>query len=150
MARESGSRATLARKLVPRSSIRRSLRLAQALLRGEPRRHDRDIAGAAAEMAGERLADLLLGRFRLVAQQGAERDQDARRAEPALQRVMLAIALLQGRQALRRRLQPFDGADLGALRLHCESKARAGGCAVDLDGAGTADAVLAADMRPGG
>src|SRR5260370_20652547 len=107
MAMASGSRATRARKLVPRSSICRSVRFPQAPLRGERRRHDRDIAGAAAEMAGERLANLLLGCFRAVAQQGAERDQDARRAESALQRVMLAKTLLHGREVSRRRLQPL-------------------------------------------
>ena len=45
--------------------------------------------------------------------------------------------------------QTFDGADRAALGLHRKHQAGAHRLAVDNDGAGAADAVLAADMRAG-
>ena len=45
--------------------------------------------------------------------------------------------------------EPFDGADVLALRLHREHQAGAHRLAVEDDRAGAADAVLAADMRAG-
>ena len=58
--------------------------------------------------------------------------------ERLLQRVQPAVAH-----------QPLDGGDLGAVRLHGEHQAGARGLAVDEDGAGAADAVLAADVGAG-
>ena len=78
-----------------------------------------------------------------------ERHQDAGGAEAALQRVMAPERLLQHRQAARRRREAFDGADVRAVRLHRERQAGARRHAVDLDRAGAADAVLAADMGAG-
>ena len=69
-------------------------------------------------------------------------DQDARRAEAALQRVMTAERLLQ-----RPPRQALDRAHVAAVGLHGEHQARAHGDAVELDGARAADAVLAADVR---
>ena len=43
----------------------------------------------------------------------------------------------------------LDGQDLVAVRLHREHQARARRVAVEQDGAGAADAVLAAQMRAG-
>ena len=45
--------------------------------------------------------------------------------------------------------RPFDGADLAAVGLDREHQAGAHGVVVEDDGAGAADAVLAADMGPG-
>src|SRR6185503_16308860 len=45
--------------------------------------------------------------------------------------------------------QAFDGDDLGAIGLHRKRQARARAAAVHRDGAGTADAVFAAQMRAG-
>src|SRR5438105_12186066 len=70
----------------------------------------------------------------------------ARRAEPALQGMMLAERRLQWRESLVVR-EPFDGDHLGALRLYGKHEARAYGSPVDDDGAGAAHAMLAADMR---
>src|SRR5258708_3381936 len=147
MAIARGSRATLARKLVPRSSMGL---LPKALPGGQRRLHDGYVAGTAAEMARQHIADLRLAGVGLVAQQGIQRDQDSRRAEAALQAVMLAEAVLQRGQAARLGRDALDGADLGALDLHGEREAGAAGPAVDLDGAGAADSVLAADMGAGG
>ena len=106
------------------------------------------VAGAAADVAGDRLADLRLvgaGSSRRNARRG---HQDARRAEPALQGVVLAERLLQ-----RVRSSPLgealDGRDLGAVGLDGEHQARADRPAVDDHRAGAADAVLAAEVGPG-
>ena len=72
------------------------------------------------------------------------RDQDARRAEAALQRVMTAEGLLQ-----RPPRQALDRAQLAAVHLHGEHQARAHRDAVELDRARAADPVLAADVRAG-
>ena len=69
-------------------------------------------------------------------------DQDAGRAEPALQRVMLVERLLQ-----RAPRQALDRAQLAAVDLDGEHQARAHRDAVELDRAGAADPVLAADVR---
>src|SRR5271167_2424419 len=45
--------------------------------------------------------------------------------------------------------EPLDGADFSAVCLDREHQAGAHGVVVEDDGAGTADAVLAADMSPG-
>jgi len=76
------------------------------------------------------------------------RGDHARRAEAALQRVMLAERSLQRRQSVFKR-ETLDGHHLGAFGLHREQQARAHGCAVDQHGAGAAHAVLAADMGAG-
>ena len=52
--------------------------------------HDPDVAGAAAQLAAERLADLLVGHVAGVAVEARRGHQEARRAEAALQRVVLA------------------------------------------------------------
>src|SRR5580698_6325452 len=56
------------------------------------------VAGAAAQIAGNADADVLLGRVRIVAQQLDQRGQDARRAEAALQAMIVAKRLLQRMQ----------------------------------------------------
>src|ERR1700761_6480692 len=95
-----GSRATLATKLLPRSSIG-LLQMAGHFSRGFHRRtHDRRIAGTAAQTAGEEIADFLLGRSWMFAQEMIERHQDARGAKSAL----------QGMIALERRLQNAEAA----------------------------------------
>ena len=62
---------------------------------------------------------------------------------------MAAEGLLQHRQPARLRRQAFDGAQSAAIGLHRERQAGARRHAVDLDRAGAADAVLAADMGAG-
>src|SRR5215204_4143309 len=62
------------------------------------RRDDVLVARAAADAAGDCDADLVLGGVRVLVEQPARRHQHARRAEPALQRVLLVEALLHGIQ----------------------------------------------------
>src|SRR4051794_34071628 len=88
-----GSRSTLAMKLVPRSNMigaflpggRRHFRR-----RFERGANDRRIAGAAAKMPTEQIADLRFARLRMGAQENLQRHQDAGGAEAALQGVMAA------------------------------------------------------------
>src|SRR5438874_1510167 len=62
---------------------------------------------------------------------------------------MAAECLLQHRETAGLRCEPFDGADAGAVSLHGKRKTRPRGYAVDVDGAGTAHPVLAADVCAG-
>src|ERR1700742_2311155 len=138
-----GSRSTLERKLLPRSSIGRTLPQSFGGIHG--RGHDGDIAGTAAQMAAEEFAHLVLGRVRLTPEIAVERHQDAGGTEAALQGVMAAEGFLQHGETAGLRRQPFHGADRCAVGLHRQRETGAGGHAVYLDGAGAADAVLAAD-----
>ena len=61
----------------------------------QQRRHDAGIAGTAADMAAQHLAQLLLGRLRIAREIVGERHQDAGRAEAALQGVIVLERLLQ-------------------------------------------------------
>ncbi len=69
--------------------------------------------------------------------------------KPHCKRVMPPERFLQHRKPAGRRRQRFDGANVGAVGLHGQRKTRARGNAVDLDRAGAADAMLAADMGAG-
>ena len=84
----------------------------------------------------------------LALEHAGRQHQKARRAEAALQSVVLDERLLQRVQLVAVR-QALDGADLASLGLHREHQARAHRFAVDQHRAGAADAVLAADMGPG-
>src|SRR5581483_6440734 len=68
--------------------------------RRQRRRHDVLVAGAAAQVARDGLPDLRLRGVRALAEKARERHEEARRAEAALQPVMLVEGLLQGIQAL--------------------------------------------------
>src|SRR5262245_5874910 len=145
MARALGPRSTLAMKLVPRSSIRR--RLTKFLGGIDRRRQYWSVSGTAAQMAAKIFPQFRLVWIRTMPQIIIEGHQDACGAKPALQRMMAAERILQNRQPPGRGRKAFDGADFGAVRLY--RKREAGTCrhAVNLDGASTADTVLAADMR---
>jgi hypothetical protein len=116
------------------------------------------VAGAPAQVRGDQLADLRLGRAAVAGRGGRARvgqlrvgevclsqHQETGRAESALQPVMIAERLLQVRKLVAVG-QSFDGADLAAVRLHAEHQARAGRAAVDQHGARAADTVLAAQV----
>src|SRR5476651_2650060 len=53
------------------------------------RRHDAGVARTAADVSAKHFAQLLLGGFRIAREKIGERHQDARRAESALQRVVV-------------------------------------------------------------
>src|SRR3954468_2155235 len=77
------------------------------------------VAGAAAEVAGDTLADLALRRRRIVLEHRHGRHDHPRRAVAALQAVFLPERLLQGMQ-LTVPGEAFDGRDLGAVGLDGE------------------------------
>src|SRR5918994_1376391 len=108
---------------------------------------DPQVAGAAAEVACERLAELLVARVRVLAKKRLHRHEEARRTEAALERVSLVERALK-RVELPVRGQPFHRPERPPVRLHCEHQARADGLSVELDGACAADALLAPDLRP--
>src|SRR4051812_34824989 len=60
------------------------------------RLHDVLVTGAAAQVARQRPADLVLAGVGRLVEQGLGGQHHARRAEPALQAVLVAEALLQG------------------------------------------------------
>src|SRR2546423_1600862 len=124
MASAWGSRSTLARKLVPRSSI--VAVLTQFAGRFQCSSHDRSIAGASAQMARQTFANIRLGGVRSIAQQRIERHEDARGAESALQTVVLAERGLQRGKPIRRRRQSLDGAKLRAFGLDRKGETGAG------------------------
>src|ERR1700732_772964 len=105
-------------------------------------------AGAATEIAAEAVADFVVGSERPLAQEIDGGHQHPRRAEPALQRVMLAERLLQTVELLDG-AEAFDGLERAAVGLHREQQAGAHAVAVENDSAGAADAMLAADMGAG-
>ena len=76
-------------------------------------------------------------------------DQDPGRAEAALERVVLPEGLLQRVELAVAREPPRRSRTVGAVDLRGEQEARAHGDAVQAHRAGAADAVLAADVRPG-
>src|SRR5262249_50961167 len=100
------------------------------------------VAGAAAEVARDRLARFLPRRRRGLAQDLVGAEQHPGRAEPALEALLLPECLLHGVE-LAVPGEALDRRDLRAVRLDGEGDAGAGGPAVDDDRAGAADAVLA-------
>jgi hypothetical protein len=103
------------------------------------------VARAAAEVAGERLANLILARVGILRQQVGAGHDHARRAVAALEAVVLPEALLH-------RVQIGFGADaldrrhLGAVGLCRQHGARLDRVAVEVDGASPAVGGVAADV----
>ena len=124
------------------------LRAAHRVAGGTHRLDDVLVAGAAAEIGREHVEQLVVADVRIVLQRVRRQHQEARRAEAALQAVVVDEGLLQRMQLLAVG-EPFDGADLPAVGLDREHQAGADRLAVEDDRAGAADAVLAADMRAG-
>src|SRR5258705_2023344 len=93
--RNAFSRLPISSKRKPKALIpsRSVLDRLQALSCIERRRDDALIAGAAAEIARDRDAHLLLRSIWIVAQEFDERGQHARRADTALQPVIVAEGL---------------------------------------------------------
>src|SRR5579875_2318146 len=106
------------------------------------------IPGASAHIAGEIIADLLARARPALRHQFVRGKQHARGAEAALRGVEFDEGLLQLREGSLPR-QALDRIDALAIHLRCERQAAARGAAVDEHGAGTADAVLTAQMRAG-
>src|SRR5215813_13970577 len=110
----------VARRVSAAATVRR-MRLARSLAAhlGGGIEHGADhlvVAGAAAEIAGEPVARLGLGRAGIAVEQRLGGDQQARRAEAALQRGVLQKLALQRMQLVAAR-HALDGLDLAAFRL---------------------------------
>src|ERR1700746_1670906 len=98
-------------------SLRHALAFAK-LFRCELHRFDNVlIAGAAAQIAGDTPADLLVSRISVLLQQGISREQHSRSAEAALQSVLLLESLLQ-RMELAILHETFHREQLAAICLH--------------------------------
>ncbi len=117
------------------------------IARGEPHGvEDLRVAGAAAEVAGERLADLVVRRARGAPEQIDGRDDEARRAEAALHGARVDERLLH-RGAAVAVGEPFDGRHLVPVGLRGEHEARADERAVEQHRARAALALLARVLR---
>src|SRR5580700_5807976 len=92
------------------------------------------VTGASAKIAGQRVANFGLGRFRISIEQRLRRYQESGRADAALQaRVLEKLVLQNAKHALRG--ESLDGIDFLALRLDAEHQARAYCVAVEQHGA---------------
>src|SRR5262249_56103084 len=110
-------------------------------------RDDLCVAGAAAEVAGQCLSDLITRRERVSFQQRPRSQQHARRAVAALGSAELGERLLE-RVQLRGAAHPFHSRDLAVVELDREEEAAQLWLAVDQDGTGAALAQLATVLRP--
>src|SRR5436305_5592683 len=106
------------------------------------------VAGAAAEVSRDRPADVQLAGVRVLLEQGCSRQHHARRAEAALQTVLLLEPLLDGVQ-LARPAEPLDGGDLVPAGLDAEERARLPRDAVEQHGASAAARRATAAVRAG-
>src|SRR5690242_2758152 len=106
------------------------------------------VTGAAAEVAGQRPAHVLLGWVGVLVEQRLGGQYHARGAEPALQPVLLPEALLQ-RVQLAGGGQALHGADLAPVDLDGQHRAGLDRAAVDQDRAGTAVGGVAAHVGAG-
>ena len=123
--------------------------LRQDLGGAEDRGDDVLVAGAAAEVAPDGLAGLLLGGVGVVAQVGGDGGDEPGGAEAALQAVAVLEGLLDRAEAAVGRPAALDGGDLGPVDPDREQQARTHRPPVDQHRAGPADAVLAAEMGAG-
>src|SRR5215831_5523327 len=121
---------------------------AHRLCPGLDRLDDVHVAGAAAEHRRDRFANFVLAGVGIDLQVIERGDQHSRRAEAALQCVVLMKSLLH-RVELVAIGEALNRPQLRAIGLHREHQARPHRLAVEKDRAGAADPVLAADMRAG-
>src|SRR6266849_424352 len=113
--------------------------------KGFNRAHDVAVAGTAADIAGEAVADFALGRVRVLLEQVADSHDHPRRAEAALQGVVLMEGRLNRMQCAAGR-ETFDRRDPGSVGHHSENRAGFDGLSIDIDGAGAALRRVATDV----
>ena len=106
------------------------------------------VPGAAAEVPGERLADLVVRRVRDAPEEIGRGDDEARRAEAALHRAGVGERLLHRVEA-GVAAEALDRDDVVPVGLRGEDEARAHELAVEEDRARAALALLARVLRPG-
>ena len=137
-----------------RQPVRRGVRAHAAHDLGGP--HDRRIAGAAAEIALQRLLDLVLRRPRRRQPEAVERHDEARRAEAALRAVLVDERLLHGMQRAGQS-QVLHRHDVGRVERSDEADAGIDGLVAEIavdeppdeHRAGAAVALRAAFLRAG-
>src|SRR6266550_5668086 len=110
--------------------------------------HDVVVARAAADVALKGVADLVVARFGVAGEKVGGDHDHARRAEPALEAVLLPERGLD-RVELVVGLHPLDRRDLAAVRLDGEHCAGLDGPSVEMDRAGAALAGVATDVGAG-
>src|SRR5215472_14753660 len=115
---------------------------------GFDRVNDRLVTSTPAVIAGNVFADHITARHPAARQKFLRTDQHAGGAEAALQRVAAPKRILQvgNNTGIG---QTLDRLHVGAIALHRKEKAAAHHGVVDKHRAGAADALFAADMRPG-
>jgi hypothetical protein len=109
---------------------------------------DLSVTGAAADVAGQRLADLHRGGLGHTAEKVVSRHYQARGAEATLHRTRFDKSLLHRVQHLPLQ-QPFDRDNLSSFGLAAEHEARADELPVHIHGARSAFALLACVLRAG-
>src|ERR1700688_2348406 len=130
--------------------LRRARAAAHGLGPGGDRFDDVVVAGAAADVAFELLADGVIVEIVALAAHDIDRGHDhAWRAIAALQTVVLAERLLHRMQLRLRRGEPLDRQHVGAFELQRQHGARLCSLAVDVHDAGAALRGVAADMGAG-
>src|SRR6476469_8327245 len=113
------------------------------------RGHDVVIARAAADVALDRVADLLVRRVGVAGQEIRCGHDHPRRAEPALEAVLRPEPGLERVERTVGSLHPLDRPDVRAVGLDREHRAALHGLAVDGHGARPALAGVAADVGAG-
>src|SRR5437588_2354755 len=103
---------------------------------------DLPVAGAAADVPRQRLADLGIARLGVALKERIRGDDEPRRAEPALHRAGFQERLLQ-RMERRAAAEPFDGLDAFAGAGAGKDEAAADERAIEHHGARSALALLA-------
>ena len=103
------------------------------------------IAGAAAQVTGERFPDFWFLGVRMVAQEGDNGHEDSWRTESTLQRMRFVKRLLNGME-LAIAAKALDGRNLMAIGLHRQHQARPDGLSIEVHRTCTADAVLTSDV----
>src|SRR2546423_7279304 len=139
--------------LFPRDGRRRGRGFGRGTAHGPGRGGDGlddvHVTGAAAEVALEALADLVVGRARVLLQQVRGGHDEAWRAVAALEAVLVPERLLDRVQRAVRGRHALDRLDLVAVGLDSEERARLDRLAIHVHRAGAALAGVAADVRAG-
>src|SRR5215213_6542556 len=122
-----------------RSRLHRSRRFAD-------RRDDVLVAGASTVVALQRVADLAVGGIRVAGEEVGRDHDHSRGAEAALEAVLLPERVLEWMEAAVRS-HPLDRGHATAVGLNGQHRATLHGLAVDVDGARSTLARVAADVR---
>src|SRR5438093_4499406 len=131
-----------------RSSSRPSLALSHRRGGVQHCGDDLVVSGAPAEVAGQPVADLGLGRVGSILEQSLTGHEEARRADPALERRVFQEALLQRMERLTFG-HALDGLDSSPANLAAQHEARAHQPTIQRDAAGAAVTGGAAFLAPG-